>query len=166
MLNIFSKFKLPRKRKVISGKGLRLNIGCSKHIREGYVNIDIRSLSGVDVVTDIRNLNYSNVDEILAIDVIEHFPQGEVEEILKRWIKCLRKGGILILECPDVRELARMNLPDREFIKRLYGGQDYPENFHYAGFTMQTMKELLIKCGLKIESCSHIVGNLHIKAQK
>ena len=81
-------------------------------------------------------------------------------------VKCLRKGGILILECPDVRELARMNLPDREFIKRLYGGQDYPENFHYAGFTMQTMKELLIKCGLKIESCSHIVGNLHIKAQK
>ena len=32
---------------------MRLNLGCGRDVREGYVNVDSLRLSGVDVVTDL-----------------------------------------------------------------------------------------------------------------
>jgi hypothetical protein len=34
---------------------VKLNLGCGPDIREGYINIDVRELPGVDVCMDISD---------------------------------------------------------------------------------------------------------------
>jgi len=55
---------------------MKLNIGCGRDIREGWVNLDINKTSGVDVVHNLNEFPYpfkeNSLDEVLAIDVFEH----------------------------------------------------------------------------------------------
>jgi len=56
---------------------LRLNLGASNDVRPGYLSVDIAPPA--DVVCDLRQpwpWETSSVDEILAHDVFEHFPQA------------------------------------------------------------------------------------------
>ena len=59
---------------------MRLKLGCGKHIKRGYINLDILNLKGVDVIFDLNKLPktktpFSNdfFDEIHAYHIIEHF---------------------------------------------------------------------------------------------
>ncbi|MGH9897195.1 MAG: class I SAM-dependent methyltransferase, partial [bacterium] len=86
------------------GKLLRLNLGCGKDIRPGYVNHDvIRHCDGVDMVHDLRHLPWPWVDdsaeEIRAIDVLEHLP--EVIPIIDECWRVLHPGGVLHLSVPN-----------------------------------------------------------------
>ena len=62
---------------------LKLNLGCGTDHHQDCVNIDIRAVSGVDLICDIRELPYKpeEVDEIRAYDVLEHFPYAQVPKI-------------------------------------------------------------------------------------
>ncbi len=55
---------------------MKLNIGCGKDIRVGYVNADIVKLPGVDRVVDFDSFPYpfkdNTFDEILCSHVLEH----------------------------------------------------------------------------------------------
>ncbi len=88
---------------------LRLNLGSGEQPLAGYVNVDLapeRRGQQPDVNCDIRDLrgvfsdNYA--DEILAVHVVEHFWRWEVGDILKEWVRVLKPGGKLILECPNL----------------------------------------------------------------
>lgn len=119
---------------------LRLNLGCGSDIREGYQNIDIRSLPNISVVVDINRLPYrdNSVDEILALDVLEHAPRTETVNVLKEWAGRLKIGGLLIIQMPCLDTIIKFliearNLEDIEWgIELLFGGQDYKENSHYT----------------------------------
>lgn len=53
----------------------KLNIGCGKDIRPGYVNVDIIEHEGVDVCCDIEKVlpfEDNSIDEILLYHVLEH----------------------------------------------------------------------------------------------
>ena len=144
---------------------VRLNLGCGTDVREGYTNIDIRELPDV-TVADVSMLNYSEVEYILANDIIEHFDRKQGLEVLKSWVGMLRGGGVLELRCPDVVH-ARKVMSEDTFIEMLYGLQDYPENYHKAGFTLKTMTALLEELGMNIDEAKNTPdGNLWIKAVK
>jgi predicted SAM-dependent methyltransferase len=147
--------------------GKKLNLGCGADIRKGFINIDCRQLPGVDQVLDVSDLfGFEDVEQILANDIIEHFPQAEGEQILRSWIGLLRDGGILDIRCPDVKHASKV-LNEEMFIQMLYGSQDYPENFHKAGYTLSSMTALLEKLGMTIESAKNTPdGNLVIRAVK
>lgn len=87
---------------------IRLNLGCGDKILPGYVNVDIaasRAGHSPDVVCDLRNLEpftSDSVDEVLAVHVVEHFWRWEVVEILKEWLRVLKPGTRMILECPNL----------------------------------------------------------------
>lgn len=55
---------------------MKLNVGCGKDVREGYVNLDKAGLVGVDVVHDIRVAPWpfpdDSFDEVLCYNVLEH----------------------------------------------------------------------------------------------
>ncbi len=86
----------------------RLNLGCGDKILPGYLNIDIdphRSGKPPDLICDLHELSpfeNDSVDEILAIHVIEHFWRWEVVAVLREWVRVLKPGGQMILECPNL----------------------------------------------------------------
>ena len=151
-----------------AGENLRLNLGCGTDIKQGYINIDQRWIKGVNQVADVSHLPYKDesVTEVLANDVIEHFPRERTEMVLKEWIRVLRPEGILKIQCPDVRTLAYglvyNQIPTHEFSRRIYGGQEYNGNFHYAGFDIPEMKRILRKLGMWPQQISTYNGNLAV----
>jgi predicted SAM-dependent methyltransferase len=109
--------------------------------------------------------------EIWANDVLEHFPQARAGVVLDEWIRLLAPGGILHLKTPDLTALAEFILrgaaSDETKAYRVYGGQDYAENFHRAGFTVRLLRRLLEARGMEIlEAREHEGTNLLITARK
>ena len=95
-------------------KEIKLNLGCGDKLLEGYVNVDlVEDRSGVkpDVNCDLRNLSVFEsdyADEILSVHVIEHFWRWEVEQVLSEWVRVLKPGGKLILECPNLISVCKI----------------------------------------------------------
>lgn len=87
---------------------IKLNLGSGGSPLQGYINVDVapeRVGYAPDVVCDVRNLQVFEsdyADEIIAVHVIEHFWRWEVVGILKEWVRVLKPGGKLILECPNL----------------------------------------------------------------
>jgi len=86
----------------------KLNLGCGDKILPNYINVDVavaRLGKTPDVLCDLRKLTPfedQSIDEILAVHVVEHFWHWEAVDILKEWVRVLKPGGLMILECPNL----------------------------------------------------------------
>jgi len=164
ILDWFKKNKLYPEH-VIPQDAVRLNLGCGDKKIDGYINVDIApSRKGVapDVISDIRKTAFSDnyADEVLSIHTIEHFYYWEVKTVILEWMRILKPGGRLILECPNLINAAR------EFIKNpkktcgagkegqmtmwvFYGDPNWqdPLMCHKWGYTPHSLILLLTECG-------------------
>ena len=82
-------------------KSVKLNLGCGKDYREGYINVDIVSNVKPDILTDLNfNLPLRDciAEEVLLIDVLEHIndPCHLIEEIYR----CCRTKAKVIVRVP------------------------------------------------------------------
>lgn len=83
----------------------RLDIGCGRSKRPGFVGVDIRPFDGVDVVHDLDQYPYpfadGEFDEVWADQVLEHLanPLRAVEEI---W-RITRGGAVVRIGVPYFR---------------------------------------------------------------
>lgn len=138
----------------------KLNLGSNIDLRNTYINVDILDFPELDLQCDIKDLHQvipaSSMDEILAYDILEHFPFSETKQLLADWICWLAPGGKIIVRTPDMERLSDSlltnKLPLWEMQRLVYGGQEYEFNFHKAGFTSQYLEGLLIGLG-----CSQIL---------
>lgn len=137
---------------------MKLNLGCGPDIKEGYINVDIRPLPGVDLVADICSLSLEpeSVDKIVAYDVLEHISFLLTSMVLHSWIELLKPGGTIVVRVPDLAKIldrfVNSKLPTFEAQRLVYGGQDYEHNVHRAGFTQGMLEGLLLGCG-----CSEVI---------
>ncbi len=148
---------------------IRVNLGSGGDwMGDEIINIDARNLIPPGGETflraDISDLSDMFQDgaavEIWAKDVIEHFPQGQVSAVLDEWVRLLSPGGLLHIRTLDLVAAAEFILHGNAYygptpaddIKsyRIYGGQDYPENFHKAGFTRASLTAMLMARGLEV----------------
>jgi predicted SAM-dependent methyltransferase len=66
---------------------MKLNIGCGKDIKEGYINCDYINSEGVDKVFDMNKYPWpfsdNSIDEILCISILEHLdnPEKAIKEM-------------------------------------------------------------------------------------
>lgn len=79
---------------------MKLNLGCSSAVREGYVNVDI--VPPADVIADL-NASWpwedSSIDAILAIDIIEHLV-NKIYTMNELW-RVLRADAVAEIEVPS-----------------------------------------------------------------
>jgi predicted SAM-dependent methyltransferase len=138
------------------GVSLKLHLGCGEKHIDGYINIDIRYMPGVDKVDDVkflRSFAENSVDVIYCCALLEHFSRWEYMLVLKRWYDLLKPGGVLRLSVPDFRALSEHYLEHgdlRQLIGMLYGRQDYPENFHHMCWDRKTLEEDLASVGFEV----------------
>ena len=80
----------------------KLNLGCGLDIRQGYINLDMHKLNGVDIVHDVNNLplpfSENEFDYILCQDVLEHV--DNLIGLMKELNRVIRKDGIVEIRVP------------------------------------------------------------------
>ena len=83
---------------------MKLNIGCGKIYKEGFINIDAFDSTVADKIMSADDLEFSSntVDRIEANQIIEHFGLMKSIYILAEWFRVLKPGGILLIETPDL----------------------------------------------------------------
>lgn len=132
---------------------LKLHLGCGGIHIDGFVNVDIKYLPGVDVVGDVRHLpsfEENSVKLIYASNVLEHLGRWEYTPALERWYALLRPGGILRLNVPDFAAICEYYVETKDLdslYPALYAGQTDPENFHYWCWDFKTLKRDLESVG-------------------
>jgi SAM-dependent methyltransferase len=85
----------------------RLNIGCGKFPRPGWINLDNKVRPGVDCVADLRgDLPFpdASIDYAVAIHVLPHLRLDALAPALARIRRVLKPGGVLRLALPDLEK--------------------------------------------------------------
>jgi predicted SAM-dependent methyltransferase len=172
----------------------KLEIGSGMNPHPGYEHMDVRpDLPHVEHVHDIyKPLPFAegSFDEILSWSVVEHISWRNIREVISNWKDVLKPGGKLELWVPDLEYLCTMYKEgqadehlEKGYIQaaqralghyspavwamiKMYGGQDYRENFHSAMYDWDTMNKVLSTIGFHhIERIAPYYG-LHIIALK
>ena len=156
-----------------------LNVGCGDRTFEEYppgykcINYDQRKLSKVDEVGDVKDLSRypdEHFNYIFASDIIEHFPITQTKKILTEWKRVLMVGGIMEFRMPNLMTICKKYV-NREYDAKLtswllYGGQEYPGNFHYVGFDRAFFNTVILPLGFKEIEYKDADNNFEIKFQK
>jgi predicted SAM-dependent methyltransferase len=147
---------------------VRINLGCGDMPLPGYINVDVaterRGLQP-DVCCDIRDLSVfpgDHADEVMAIHVIEHFYRWEVVDLIKEWVRVLKPGGLLVLECPNLLAACEALLKDPDLASRpdqagsrtmwcFYGDPSWkdPLMCHRWLYTPQSLAQVMHEAGLR-----------------
>ena len=146
---------------------MKLNLGCGDKILPGYINVDVaasRAGKRPDVLCDLHALTPfedNSAEEILSVHVVEHFWRWEVVGVLKEWIRVLKPGGLMILECPNLKSACEMFLSDPDLHARqgpegqrtmwvFYGDPSWrdPLMVHRWGYTPQSLAAVMEEAGL------------------
>jgi|GEM_PF-2554373 len=87
----------------------RLNIGCGRDYRPGWINADAKDSLVADMVMqawDFSGLEDASLDEIYAGQLIEHLGFFKSVYFLSECYRTLKPGGKLLLELPDIETAA------------------------------------------------------------
>ena len=131
---------------------VRLDLGAGRIVRPGHIPL------GRGYGSEIFPLGYRSetVDEIVASHVLEHFPFGQVKEVLRDWIRALKPGGRLRIAVPDFWKIASQYFASPDSItfglaqRRLMGGQSDENDFHRSIFDFDRLYELMQSEGLRV----------------
>lgn len=147
----------------IPAKGLRLNLGCGRSVRDGWYNVDAvispRAPRPPDLLCDVRKIPLpdSCATDIEAIHLWEHLYRWECDDVIVEWRRLLRPGGLLVMEMPDLFK-ACQNVVDGRKGKRHPDQLNYwalwgdprdrdPLMVHHWGWTFTTLAPFLAEKG-------------------
>lgn len=151
---------------------IKLDLGAGKISPPGFIPV------GRDHGSEIFPLAYADgsVAEIRASHVLEHFPHGQLADVVKDWVRALKKGGTLKIAVPDFRKIAEGYVQGQQapYEGYLLGGQVDPNDFHKSLFDRNRLRQLLADAGLvltrpwvsEIEDCAAYPISLNLEARK
>jgi ubiquinone/menaquinone biosynthesis C-methylase UbiE len=93
-------------------------------------------------------------DEVRAIHVIEHFQPWDAIKVLTEWVRVLKPGGPLILECPCLNKIIKLfdvpNIPPFMTYWGLYGDPRLEDSLmmHHWCYTEQQLANAMQSAGL------------------
>lgn len=142
---------------------MKINMGSNDVHKEGFLNLDIRKIEGVDIVDDFTKLDSledESVDEIIAHNVLEHNPTDEVFDILSLWVRKMKKGATISIGVPDGELIFSRYIMDHDWSKvthnifgnlnllREWFGDQVRCYIHHTLFCKASLIDLMQKCGL------------------
>jgi ubiquinone/menaquinone biosynthesis C-methylase UbiE len=153
------------------GGPIRLDLGAGHKQEDGWVRVDFAvdrkkctTKGGVtragapllpDVEADLRELPFPDdyADAARAIHVIEHFYVWEAAALLKEWMRVLKPGAELVLECPCLDKIIKLfdvpNIPPYYTYWGLYGDPrlEDPLMMHKWAYTEAQLRRLMASVG-------------------
>lgn len=118
---------------------IRINLGSGIELQAGFINVDLYDINelkkkegvfknvviaGKYVQADVRKLPFKDnyADYIMASEILEHMPLTDLNSTLREWVRVLKKGGRMIITCPDFDAICEdwLNAP---FSPSAYGDQ-------------------------------------------
>lgn len=138
----------------------KLNLNYGDDIREnGYLNVGKKPrdlLPEIYRQGDIQLLDWicedNSLEEILALDIMQHIPPNKIQEALQNWSRKLSSNGVLKISILDIYHVSKMfvdgQLSISDFISQIFGRQD--DESHVSGIDADTLCQLLRACGLSI----------------
>jgi len=143
---------------------MKLNLGCARDVREGWVNVDMYYDHPLVTKADILSLDYEkgSVDYILAKDIIEHLPYEVAMQNLRKWYDWLQDGGELFIQTTNFDQIIEAykkgiwELPVLNHM--LFAGVNYTNvgsqecDFHKSVYSQDFLINELKKIGYSIVS--------------
>lgn len=147
---------------------LKLNLGSGKERLEGFTNVDLYDATA-DIKADICNipLEDESVDEMVALQVVEHVPYWKSKDMFAEMYRLLKPGGFVIVETPDIDYVCQMILVEGLTDKWIYNlvGQYYrpwdkdryddwennAASIHRNPWNYARIKEICLPLGFKVE---------------
>jgi predicted SAM-dependent methyltransferase len=137
---------------------VRLNLGSGTLPLDGYVNVDAHAEA--DVRGDIRELDFSDVEEVRMDHLLEHLPIKDTLPALERIRSWMKPGARITVEVPDM--FAIMANPRSVWVTDVYGVQDHPGEYHMCGFSHHSLRHVLIEAGFQgVKSTAFISQHPH-----
>ncbi len=83
--------------------GTKLNLGCGKDIRVGYINVDKGEKYNPDVVHDLNVLPWpwadNSIEQIMALDILEHV--DDLDQVMDEMQRVIQPDGVLYIRGPS-----------------------------------------------------------------
>lgn len=142
---------------------------------EGWTTVDLDPASEPDIVASADDLNMIpdwTVEEIRAVDILEHMPYRTVVKTLSEWHRVLKPGALAFIQVPDAGTVMHwwvsrdprllQRIPEdmeRTFMNgvnwRLMGGQDdaygdWTFNVHYTLFSAASLTKAVTDAGFRL----------------
>ncbi len=138
--------------------GKKLNLGCGKDYRQGWVNLDAVISVHPDVVHDISKplpFKDQNFDFVLAQDILEHFTKEEVVLVIGEIARILKVGGQLEVRVPNVTDIVNRFTDDEETRNEFLYGTTFETGVfgaHKVGFTAVRLVSMMSLANLELVS--------------
>jgi predicted SAM-dependent methyltransferase len=131
-----------------------IHLGCGEINSPEYINVDSRPFPHIHHQHDVCELSIFKdefADLIYTSHTLEHVSMLKLTQVLYEWKRVLKKGGILRIGVPNFDAIINIYKDNNQNIDAIWmplmGGQEYPNNFHYAVFNKNYLTGLLLKCG-------------------
>ena len=138
-----------------SGDLLKLNVGCGRNYKKGYINIDAFDNTIADQMMTVESMDFEDntFSQVDCIQVLEHLGAARSIYALAEIYRVMSPEGILLLQTPDLvnsfKSFIKGNEDRRRLIMNWIFGLDSPGLFHRYGFPAELLQLVLHESGFE-----------------
>lgn len=149
----------------MKGSTVKINLGCGKDIRKGWINVDVVAKLKPDIVHDLSQpLPFKDnfADYILAQDILEHFTREDLSDVIAEIARVLKVGGVLEIRVPNLEDIFERFSDDLETRNEFIYGTTFETGVfgaHKVGFTPQMLVALMMSFNLSLIQIDRVDTN-------
>ena len=123
--------------RVVDSKKLKVNLGCGKNIKPGWINVDSWKRANLDLVCDLSKdfpFQEGTCSFIYSEHFIEHLDWLDGYELLGKCYSALEENGTFRIVFPDFKKLFKAYIDgDESFLNRYSDGLNTKDLVYYRG---------------------------------